>query len=168
MNRIKYLFTKLRLHFVARRALLAKSKMESAIKNSNHATESMSRRYQRFLSLSAKREQIAVSLKRITRKKTNRPILKVNLDIGAVTVSPNAENAITKLDIEMALARHKNGDWGDVTKIVWLYNNESAQSGSGNILSRYSYFGGDYFTIKTDLKRKTTSIQLEEINEIRY
>lgn len=166
MNRLNYLFTKLRLHIAEHRALLAKSKMESAIKSSRNATESMSRRYQRFLSLSAKREQIAVSLKRFTRKKTNRPILKVNLDIGSITVSPNAENVITKLDIEMALTRHKNGDWGDVSKKDWSYNNEAAQSGSGKLFSRYSYFGGDFFTIRTDLNRKTTSIQLEKINEI--
>lgn len=161
MNQIKYLVTKLRLCLAAYRATSAKNQMMSAIKASRNATGNMNRRYRHFLSLSKKQEKLAVSLKRIQRKNTKRPIVKVKIPTGKITILPKARANLTDFDIEMALTRHQNGDWGDLPAVDWWYNNEIAKYGLGKIISRYRYQNEKFFFIETDTEKKNTFICLE-------
>ena len=68
--------------------------------------------YQRFIRLSAKREELAVRLKRLSGQPDGRPpILGIRFDAGEITLSGTAED-IPLYDQKIALVRHQNGDWG--------------------------------------------------------
>lgn len=161
MNYIGHLCLKIRLLFMRLRVHSAKKCMLSGIQSSSHTTGNINRSYRQFLDLSSRQEQVAVALRRIARKNTNRPILIVKIDTGSVSVSPEAQNFLTDFDREMALTRHRNGDWGEPAAQNWWDNNEAALSGNGKLLSKYPYHGGGFFLIETDLHIPKTHIRLE-------
>lgn len=162
MKYIGYLLIKIRLLFIQVWVHSAKKRVLSEIQNSRDTTVDVNRSYRQFLDLSARQEQLTVALRRIARKNTNRPIPNVKIDTGSVSVSPEAQNFLTDFDQEMALTRHRNGDWGEPAAQNWWDNNEAARSGKGKLLSRYPYHGGRFFLIETDLRIPKTHIRLED------
>lgn len=162
MNRIHYILTKLRLRLMARRVKTAKTKMLASIHTTKQATDRTNRDYRRFLSLSTKREQLAVTLRRLLSEESTKPLLKIKINTGRVSIVPNAKDALTVYDTEMALTRHRNGDWGELTESGWRHNNRNARTYSGKLLSRYRYHGEHFFLVETDFDRKRTVIRLEE------
>lgn len=161
MNYISYIWLKIYLLFTKVRVKSAKKRMLSGIQSSRHTTGYIDRSYRQFLHLSSKQEQISVALRRIASKNTNRPILRVKIDTGSVSVSWEAQNLLTDFDREMALTCHRNGDWGESTTQNWQYNNEAVRSASGKLISRYPYHNGGFFLIETDLRIPKTYIRLE-------
>ena len=161
MNYIGYLWFKIRLLFIRMRVNAAKKHMLSGIQSSRHTTGNIDRSYRQFLDLSARQEELAVAMRRITHKNTDFPMLNVKIDTGSVCVSPEAQNQLTDFDKEMALIRHRNGDWGEPSIPNWKENNEAVLSDTGKLLSRYPCHGGGFFFIETDLSIPKTNIRLE-------
>lgn len=162
MNYISYLWFKIRLLFIRLRVNAAKKHMLSGIQNSHYTTGNIDRSYRQFLDLSERQEELAVAVRRITHKNTNFPMLNVKIDTGIVSISPEAQNLLTDFDKEMALTRHRNGDWGEPTAQNWRDNNEAVRYEMGKLLSRYPHHDGGFFLIETDLRIPKTNIRLEE------
>lgn len=161
MNYIGYLWLKIRLLFIRMRVNTAKKYMLSGIQSSRHTTGNIDRSYRQFLDLSLRQEELAVALRRIARKNTDRPMLHVKIDTGRVCVSPEAQNLLTDFDKEMALIRHRNGDWGETSIPNWQDNNEAVRSDTGKLLSRYPCHSGGFFLIETNRRIPKTHIRLE-------
>ena len=161
MNRIKFFFAKIRLALANRRAIVAKGLMDKVIRSSRAKKEEIDYSYENFLKRCKQQEKAAVMLKRATNGTPDKPFLKVDLGIEHFTVLPDAANKLTRHDVEVAITRHRYGDWGEVSNHHWLCNNEGVKDSCGIIRSRYPLFGGGYFSVETDKRSKITRIGLE-------
>lgn len=162
MNRVSYLAAKLRLYLARNQANTAKKNLNRVIRNSSAAADEISSSYERFLAESRKQEQCAIDLKRIKNERSKRPLMKISLNTGNFTVLPKAAEKLTQFDVEMALTRHQNGDWGRVSEARWQKNNEAARAGIGKICSGYPLFGNGFFFVETDLAKEKTRVFLKE------
>lgn len=160
MNYIGYIWLKIRLLFIRMRVNTAKKHMLSGIQSSRHTTGNIDRSYRQFLDLSSRQEELAVAIRRITHKNTDFPMLNVKIDTGNVCVSPEAKKLLTDFDKDMALIRHRNGDWGETSIPKWRSNNEAVSFGMGKLRSRYPCRSGGFFFIETDLCIPKTVIKL--------
>lgn len=161
MNRFSYWWTKLRLRAAGCAVRWAKKQVLLDIQNSRRATMLLENPYQRFIRLSAKREELVVRLKRLSGQPDGHPpILGIRFDAGEITLSGTAED-IPLYDRRMALVRHQNGDWGGVTEQEWAENNRSLQNGRG--VDRSLYLSGNcrLFRLETDLADSKTTIRWE-------
>jgi len=79
--------------------------------------------------------------------------------LGDIFVTPGALEVILKEDINLALQRHANGDWGEVCKEDWELNDEALELGH-RILSVYTSSNGVKFWIITEADRSATTILL--------
>lgn len=161
MNPILFLITKIRLFFAICRKRAAKRTLTTAIGISQTASDAVSEYFNRFLEISLECERLAVEHKRLISYKTEKPVLKICLPMGNVETSSKSEIALTKLDIETALTRHKHGDWGELTVGQWERNNNIAKSGEGIVRSCYEYHGGNKFYIDTCMPGGDTLLHLE-------
>lgn len=161
INPIEYLTVKIRLFLAARRTAAAKRAMEHSIQHTRSATEDIDQSYTRFLDKARQQEVLAVKLRQLQKKQSPYPILDVRVDTGSVNMTGPAEQALTKLDVELALTRHRHGDWGMVTPYQWRVNNRSALTAAGPIQSLYNCFGNKRFLVMTDRDRQTTQIRME-------
>ena len=150
----------IRLLLIRIRVHAAKKRVLSGIQNSRTTTVDMNHSYKQFIRLSSKQERLAVAMRRIVRKNTSRPILRVQINPGYISVSPKAQKKLTDFEKALALTRHRNGDWGEPSTLVWNENNDAVCSGKGKLLSRYSCQGGGFFLIETDLGIPKTNIRL--------
>lgn len=160
MNRIKYFFAKIRLALATCRAKTAKGLMDKVIRSSRAKKEEIDQSFENFLKRCKQQEKAAVMLKRAKKGNPDRPFLNVDLGIEHFTVLPDAASKLTRHDVEVAVTRHRYGDWGDVSDHHWLCNNEGAKDPCGIIRSRYPLFGGGYFNVETDKRSKTTKLYL--------
>ena len=161
MNRIKFFFAKIRLALANRRAIVAKGLMDKVIRSSRAKKEEIDYSYENFLKRCKQQEKAAVMLKRATNGTPDKPFLKVDLGIEHYIVLPDVADKITRHEAEVALTRHRYGDWGEVSNHHWLCNNEGVKDPCGIIRSRYPLFGGGYFSVETDKRSKITRIGLE-------
>ena len=161
MNRIKFFFAKIRLALANRRAIVAKGLMDKVIRSSRAKKEEIDYSYENFLKRCKQQEKAAIMLKRATNGNPDKPFLKIDLGIEHFTVLPDAANKLTRHDVEVAITRHRYGDWGEVSNHHWLCNNEGVKDSCGIIRSRYPLFGGGYFSVETDKRSKITRIGLE-------
>ena len=161
MNRFSYWWTKLRLRAAGCAVRWAKKQVLLDIQNSRRATMLLENPYQRFIRFSAKREELAVRLKRLSGQPDGHPsILGIRFDAGEITLSGTAED-IPLYDRRMALVRHQNGDWGGVTEQEWAENNRSLQNGRGVVRSLYLSGNCRLFRLETDLADFKTTIRWE-------
>ena len=160
MNRIKYIFAKARLVLTTCRAKAAKELMDKVIRSTKAKKEEIDYSYENFLKRCKQQEKAAVMLKRAKNENPDKPFLKIDLGIEHYIVQPDVSNKITRHEAEVALTRHRYGDWGDVSVHHWLCNNEGAKDPCGIIRSRYPLFGGGYFNVETDKRAKITKIYL--------
>lgn len=160
MNFIKYFFAKVRLALATCRANTAKDLMDKVIASSRAKTEEIDYSYENFLKRCKQQEKAAVMLKRTKKGNPNKPFLNVDLGIEHFIVQPDVADKITRHEAEVALTRHRYGDWGDVSVHHWLCNNEGAKDPCGIIRSRYPLFGGGYFSVETDKRAKITKMYL--------
>jgi hypothetical protein len=81
--------------------------------------------------------------------------------LGDIFVTPGALEVILKEDMNLALQRHANCDWGEVCKEDWELNDEALELGH-RILSVYTSSNGVKFWIITEADRSATTILLPE------
>lgn len=160
MNRIKFFFAKIRLALANRRANVAKELMDKVIRSSRAKTEEIDYTYENFLKRCKQQEKAAVMLKRAKNENPDKPFLKIDLGVEHYIVQPDVSNKVTRHDVEVAVTRHRYGDWGEVSDHHWLCNNEGAKDPCGIIRSRYPLFGGGYFSVETDKRARTTKLYL--------
>lgn len=78
---------------------------------------------------------------------------------GKVVVIPHVLEKVSGDELTDALTRHLRGDWGDVSSVDKMSNNQAVQT-RGQILSAYKSEGGVTFWIITDADRSATTILL--------
>jgi hypothetical protein len=81
--------------------------------------------------------------------------------LGRLVMTLNAKKAISIMDMNTALNRHANCDWGNVCEEDWNTNNEALENGD-RLLSVYHSSNGTRFWIITEWDRTVTTILLPE------
>ncbi len=160
MNHIKYLVAKIRLFFAHSRANSAKERMNTVIRSSRAAQDEIDNSYEGFLKRCKEQEKAAIAVKRL-RCDRDMPILDIDLGVEHFILLPNISGRITRLDAEVAVTRHRYGDWGEVTLQNWRSNNAEIRNPYGIIRSRYPLFGGGYFIVETDKRAGKTEVYLD-------
>jgi hypothetical protein len=93
--------------------------------------------------------------------------MATKFDIGKLEVTKAAEKLARRLfgnigatsRLAGLLARHSQGDWGDLNRDGKLHNDDAVVNG-GRIFSAYDMGGGDEFWIITEADRLKTTIML--------
>lgn len=80
---------------------------------------------------------------------------------GRLLITTNAKNALKQSDVDTALARHLQGDWGDVDEHDRKENELSLDNGF-RLLSVYHAADGTKFWIITEADRSATTFLLPE------
>ena len=160
MNHIKYLIAKIRLFFAHLLANSAKDHMNGVIRSSRAAQDEIDDSYENFLKRCKQQEKAAIAVKRLRGDRDN-PILDVDLGVEHFNVQANVSGKVTRLDVEVAVTRHRYGDWGEVTLQNWRSNNAEVSNPYGIIRSRYPLFGGGYFIVETDKRANRTEVYLD-------
>jgi len=81
--------------------------------------------------------------------------------LGEIVVTANARSVLTDEVINAAVARHKKGDWGDVSRADGRANDSALKHGD-RLLSVYTGADGEKFWIITEADRSYTTILLPE------
>lgn len=89
----------------------------------------------------------------------NKPVTRYPL--GKVVITATARDAIAIEAIQMALARHERGDWGNVSASDFAANDHALVT-RGRLLSVYEDSLGTTFWIITEGDRSSTTILLPE------
>lgn len=160
MNHIKYLIAKIRLFFAHCLTNSAKERMSNVIRSSRAAQDEIDSSYEDFITRCKEQEKAAVAVKRL-RGDSDNPILDIDLNVKHFILNPNISKRLTRLDAEVAVTRHRYGDWGDVTLQNWRSNNAESSNPYGIIRSRYPLFGGGYFIVETDKRTNRTELYLD-------
>ncbi len=82
-------------------------------------------------------------------------------NLGQVVITSNAAREIPADDVQAALRRHSQGDWGELDENDWATNQEALQSGN-RLLSAYTTNNGVRFWIITEADRSVTTVLLPE------
>lgn len=80
---------------------------------------------------------------------------------GSIHATANATRTIPPDEVLAALARHLNGDWGDVDHDDCRANDRAVNEGS-RIFSVYHTAGGVKFWVITEADRSSTTVLLPE------
>jgi len=81
--------------------------------------------------------------------------------LGRIVATHNAMHSIPDTEMQTALRRHHNGDWGDVSADDKAQN-VAALSHGQRILSAYSTATGTRFWIITEADRSATTVLLPD------
>ena len=84
-----------------------------------------------------------------------------NLPLGQVFITRNAKARIPPEDVHPAIARHKSGDWGEVSDEGWRKNDLAAREGA-RVTSVHFASNGVEFWIITEGHRLMTTVLLPE------
>lgn len=87
----------------------------------------------------------------------NRPVVS----LGMVLVTTNALSQLSQHEIQLALARHRSGDWGDCCSADAEANDAALQTGD-RLLSVYHTADGIKFWVLTVADRSVTNVLLPE------
>jgi|JI7StandDraft_1071085.scaffolds.fasta_scaffold539533_1 hypothetical protein len=79
--------------------------------------------------------------------------------LGQIVITRHAQNALSSRDLNEALIRHLEGDWGQVCESDRQLNDSAIQDG-GRIMSEYCSSSGVRFWIITEYDRSVTTILL--------
>lgn len=165
MKCLDYWWTKLRLLATNFAVRLTKKQMLSSVYDSRRTTAQMDDAYRRFIAVSVRQAELAVHLKSLSDQNGQYPLLGMRFGIGEVTVSPPAKT-IPLYDRKLAMVRHQNGDWGNISEYEWTENNRNLQNSCGVVRSKYLSGSHRLFRIETDLATSKTNIRWEcEMNE---
>lgn len=82
-------------------------------------------------------------------------------ELGQLVSTRGALAALTRQDMEKALARHHQGDWGDVGRHDWRANEEALTEGF-RLFSVYRTEQGEKFWVVTEADRSSTCVLLPE------
>lgn len=81
--------------------------------------------------------------------------------LGHTLITPNALNRLPGEDVQSALRRHANCDWGELDEHDRLENEMALQLGN-RLLSAYTDRNGTKFWIITEADRSVTTVLLPE------
>jgi hypothetical protein len=81
--------------------------------------------------------------------------------LGRTVITKNALDRLSNDDVQIALARHGAGDWGDVCSEDRQENELSLREGF-RLLSVYQSKAGEKFWVITEADRSVTTILLPE------
>ncbi len=81
--------------------------------------------------------------------------------LGQLVITRGALEVLDQEDVQSAVSRHVNGDWGEVDPEDWKENDFSVENGF-RILSAYTSKKGVKFWIITEADRSATTILLPE------
>ncbi len=83
-------------------------------------------------------------------------------DVGTIIITPAAAAVLTSNGVALGdlLARHQNGDWGEVSEAVRAVN-ERGLSDQFNLQSTYTMADGRRLVVVTDRDRTTTMVHLD-------
>lgn len=82
-------------------------------------------------------------------------------NLGAVVITKTALAVLRRPDIDVALERHRAGDWGDLCEHDRKVNEEGLLHG-GRLFSAYTDSAGTRFWIITEWDRSATTVLLPE------
>ena len=82
-------------------------------------------------------------------------------DLGNVYQTPGVLECIPSQDVFQCLARHQQGDWGDMFMEDKIENDLSLANGS-RLLSAYHASTGEKFWVITEADRQSTTVMLPE------
>lgn len=82
-------------------------------------------------------------------------------DSGKLVITHNANEALDKISVNTALARHFSGDWGELCKEDRALNEEALKNNE-RLLSVYEDTFGVKFWIITECDRSYTTVLLPE------
>ena len=83
------------------------------------------------------------------------------LPLGKIIATSHAHDVLYPWEMNTAIERHRNCDWGYVCDEDWQSNNEAYELG-GRILSVYKSETGTKFWIITEANRSVTTILMPE------
>ncbi len=89
------------------------------------------------------------------------PARSVRFALGRTVITRGALDAIAGEDVHAAIARHANGDWGDVCPEDKQTNDDALKVGA-RLLSAYHTDSGQKFWIVTEADRSATTVLLPE------
>jgi hypothetical protein len=81
--------------------------------------------------------------------------------LGQIVITPGAQSTLFIEDVRIALARHAQGDWGELCREDWTENERSLQHG-GRLFSVYRDRLDTQFYIITESDRSVTTILLPQ------
>ena len=79
--------------------------------------------------------------------------------LGQIVITRHTQNVLSNRDLNEALIRHLEGDWGQVCESDRQLNDSAIQDG-GRIMSEYCSGNGVRFWIITEYDRSVTTILL--------
>lgn len=88
-------------------------------------------------------------------------IPQVKFQLGQIVATPNALESVSPKEMDIALARHLQGDWGEVCEEDRKENELSLEKGF-RLLSVYRTAIGIKFWIITEADRSVTTVLLPE------
>lgn len=88
-------------------------------------------------------------------------ITEVKFELGKLFITPGAIRELTPKDVFKGLARHVQGDWGEVGEEDWQENDLSLREGF-RLLSSYRGSNDQRFWVITEQDRSVTTVLLPE------
>lgn len=85
----------------------------------------------------------------------------MELELGALLITPGAQQTIDPADVFEAIQRHSQGDWGELCDEDRQENEDSIQNGF-RVVSAYCDRHGSKFWIITEADRSSTTVLLPE------
>jgi hypothetical protein len=92
-------------------------------------------------------------------------VRKSKFPLGAVMVTAEARELLSDAEIRRAIARHSQGDWGDVDDETRAENNGGIGYIRLSICSRYPAQKGGSFWVMTMPERQQTIVMLGTLEE---
>lgn len=87
--------------------------------------------------------------------------MKALFPLGQTVITGNAMSQLVAADVQRALSRHVQGDWGEVCPADWKENELSLKEGF-RLLSAYRDSQNTRFWIITEADRSATTVLLPE------
>lgn len=81
--------------------------------------------------------------------------------LGEVVITANAQNSIPPEEVQAALRRHHQGDWGELEPPDRAQNEQALRS-DGRLVSVYTAGNGTRFYLITEPDRSRTTVLLPE------
>lgn len=86
----------------------------------------------------------------------------MKFNFGQLVATPNALESVEAIEIQKALRRHSQGDWGDVSEQDKKSNDNALANGQERLFSSYKDSKGEKFWIITEADRSSTTVLLPE------
>ena len=80
--------------------------------------------------------------------------------LGKIIITPKASELIAHEEIQTALKRFSQNDWGEIKEDERLQNQQSIKTGRGYVVSRYVASNGREFVVFTLVERAFTGVLL--------